>query len=273
MKSAFKKCFFISLEFLGINACFRYLNRGKLKTLMYHSISPSGQFFKNSVSAESFAKQINYLSKRYSILKMTQTGQIVGYDSKRVNVLLTFDDGFVDNYTVAVPILARFNMSAIFFVITECLREGQPPSFIKERFGEHSNLPLYKTINTAQARELLNRGMNIGSHSCSHFDYTKATSESGLADALESKVVLEKELGVAIESFAFPLGRYQPNQIELLKKNYRRIFTTEHGFNSLDDCVFYRNEVSSYFHLCCTASGALDSFSTLLKRLNGDFLS
>ena len=269
MKFIFKGIFFFCLEWLGVNAYFRYKNRGKIKTLMFHSISPRGPFFDNSVSPESFTRQLLHLSKKYSILKLSQDGQLSGYCADKVNVLLTFDDGFVDNYLVAAPILNRFKITAAFFVIAECLVEGSPPSFIKLRQIEQANPDSYKTLTILQAQGLLAMGMSIGSHGGRHPDYSKLTPEMGIQDAIDSKSFIEAALGVPVESFAFPWGRFQDKQTEIIETAFRRIFTTEHGFNtSIDDKVFSRNEVANYLHLCCAASGALDFFSTLL-RVNG----
>ena len=264
MKTILKNALFVAMEWLGANAYFRHRNKGRVKVLLFHSISPPGLFFGNAVSADSFAQQLEYLSKRYSILRLTQEGQLSGYEPTKVNILLTFDDGFIDNYAVAAPILARFNMSATFFVIAECLPEGRPPSFIMKRLGGEPNLDVYRTFTTTQAQELLTMGMTIGSHSVSHIDYTTISAEAGTKDALESRVLIEAAMGVPISSFAFPWGRLQEQQAETLKRSYRRIFITEHGFNSINDFIFNRNEVANLSQLRCAASGALDYFSALV---------
>ena len=269
MKLILKGIFFFCLEWSGVNAYFRYKNRGKIKTLMFHSISPPGLFFNNAVSADSFTRQMSYLSKKYSILQLSQNGQLSGYSTNKVNVLLTFDDGFVDNYLVAAPILNNFKITAVFFVIAECLADGSPPSFIKSRQIEQANPDVYKTLTIPQAHGLLAMGMSIGSHGSRHPDYSKIAHEMGIQDAVDSKSFIEAALGVPVESFSFPWGRFQDKQTEILKTAYRRVFTTEHGFNALDDEVFFRNEVANYPHLCCTASGALDFFSILLRRPYG----
>ena len=82
---------------------------------------------------------------------MNQDGQLEGYSPQKVNILLTFDDGFIDNYTVVAPILTKFNMSAIFFLITDFMPVGTPPNFITQTANEYNNLTAYKTIKTVQA--------------------------------------------------------------------------------------------------------------------------
>ena len=204
MRIILKNAFFYAMEWLGVNKYFRYRYRGLVKTLMFHSISPPGQFFKNAISASIFTRQLHHLSKKYSILNMSQDGHLSGYDPMKVNILLTFDDGFIDNYTVAAPILAEFKMSAVFFVIADCLLKGSPPKFIVGNMVEDSMPNIYRTINKTQTQELLAMGMTVGSHGNNHFDYTSISADAGLDDARESQKKIEAEIGVPIESFAFP---------------------------------------------------------------------
>jgi peptidoglycan/xylan/chitin deacetylase (PgdA/CDA1 family) len=102
--------------------------------------------------------------------------------------------------------------------------------------------------------------MTIGSHGCTHPDYKIISYNAGLSDAFNSKILIENMLDLPISAFAFPWGHYQNNQPEELKKLYKFIFTTEHGFNSINDSVFCRNEVANAYHLRSSASGSLDYF-------------
>lgn len=264
MRNMFKLTLFFILEYSGSNALFRYLNRGKIKVLMYHSISPVGSYFNNSVSESEFICQINYLLKHYSILSVTQDGQFLNVVPNKVNVLLTFDDGFKDNYTIAAPILSRFGLSAVFFVIGECLESGAAPSFVKNRLGKSPIPDVYRTVNVSEAIEMHHMGMIIGSHGQVHVDYSKVSFEDGMKDALESKVLIEKEIEKPVALFAFPWGKYQELHLVKLAGVYRRIFITQHGFNAQDDFMFHRNEISNTPHLWCAASGALDFFRELI---------
>ena len=232
---------------------------------MYHSISRTGLYFNNSVSEADFISQVNYLSKYYSVLKVSQQGEFSGYDPKRVNVLLTFDDGFRDNYTVAAQLLVRAGLSGVFFVLSECLHNGDIPSFIKSRFGHLALNQAYNTFTTIEAREMIQIGMTIGSHGQSHIDYSKHPFKDCSQDALEAKRDIEDEICMPVALFAFPWGKFQESQLDEFKGLYRRIFTTQHGFNCLDDFVFYRNEIANTPHLWCAASGALDFFIGLIR--------
>lgn len=250
-----------------MNAFFRLRNSGKIKVLMFHSISPPGLFFDNAVSADDLTRSISHLLKKYSVLSLSQDGRLVGYCRNKVNVLLTFDDGFVDNCKVAVPILNNFGISGVFFVIADCLEVGNTPSHItvKSDRSNAGDVDMYRTMTIPQARELIGLGMSIGSHGCNHPDYMSIDYQAGIQDAVNSKKRIEAMLGIPVHAFAFPWGRYQDHQPGELNTSYQWVFTTEHGVDSIEDRVFCRNEVADYFHLRCAASGSLDFFKRALQ--------
>lgn len=255
-----KKFFLLYLELSGVNAFFRWKNAGKVKVLMFHSISPPGVYFDNAISVEDFSASLNYLSKNYSILKLTQRGDFVGYCPDKINVLLTFDDGFVDNFNVAAPIMKRLGISGVFFLIADCLKDGHVPRHINIKSDRKHvfDTSAYQTMTISQVRALLDSGMTIGSHGCAHPDYTAIDYHEGINDALVAKAQIQAVCDVSISAYAFPWGRFQDNQQNELGVHYQRIFTTNHGFNKLDDIVFCRNEVANFQHLRCAVSGSLD---------------
>lgn len=257
MKDLIKTVFFISLEICLVNKLFRYLNKRKIKVLLYHNIVNSEKtLFSNAVKQKIFRKQIKYLQKNYNIVSLSQDGKWHNISKEKVNVLLTFDDGFINNNEVVLPILLEFGIEASFFIITQCLDKGSVPSFIQNP----NNHQEFRTINTSQAKYMLEKGMNIGSHTLHHNDFSKLSLNDSLENAKQSKQYLEKTLGTPIECFAFPWGFYREEQIEPIKKIFSRIFTVKHGFNLKEDQILNRNEVDGLYHLYATASGALDYF-------------
>lgn len=260
-----KKILFYTLELSAINALFRWKNAGKVKALMFHSISEPGRYFDNAISEEDFRLSLHYLKKRYSILRFDQDGGIFGYCPDRVNVLLTFDDGFIDNLKFAAPAMKDLDISGVFFLIADCMTAGAVPDHIEIKSTRNLEIDTghYRTLNVSQAVKLLNYGMTIGSHGCNHIDYTKSDYRTGIMDAIISKHRISESLGVAINAYAFPWGNHHPNHPDDLCAHYRHIFTTQHGFNLIDDRIFFRSEVANFLHLRCAASGALDFFKEI----------
>lgn len=260
MKKIIKLIIFISFEILQINKFFRYLNKGKIKVLLYHNIVIDSRqtLFSNAISKKIFIKQLQYLKKHYNIVSLSQNGEWHNLSDEKVNILLTFDDGFINNYEIAFPILLEFKVPAYFFIIYDCIETGDIPLFIQKRYSDSNNISEFKTINSKKMKEMLEKGMNIGSHSLFHNDFSKMSVSESVHNAEQSKQYLEKKLKTQVECFAFPWGFYQEQQIEPIKKIFSRIFTVKHGFNLKQDQILNRNEVDGFFHMCTTASGTLD---------------
>ena len=262
MKNLIKLIIFIAFETLLINKFFRYLNKGKIKVLLYHNIVINSRqtLFTNAISKKIFIKQLQYLKQHYNIVSLSQDGEWHGLSDKKVNILLTFDDGFINNYDIVLPILLEFKISAYFFIISDYVETGYIPLFMQKRYLDSEKLSEFKTINSNQMTEMLKKGMNIGSHSLFHNDFSKISVSDAVQNAEQSKQDLQEMLNTSVECFAFPWGFYQEQQIEPIKKIYRRIFTVKHGFNLKQDQILNRNEVDGFFHMCSTASGGLDWF-------------
>ena len=253
-----KTLFFLALDWLGINALFRRRNRGKIKVLLYHNVTPGGRGFDFAIGPEEFDSQLRHLKSRYNVLGIAQSGAWRGYRPDRVNVLITFDDGFSNNLEVAAPILVRHGISALFFLIVDCLETGAPPPFVEKYGRDSSDLTGYRTLDTQGAMALIRFGMTIGSHSLAHRDFSAMEDGEAEADAKDARQKLEALLGCEVALFAFPWGKHRPGQEARLASLHRRVFLTKHGFAGPEDRVLPRNEVAGSAHLRAAASGALD---------------
>lgn len=265
--SLIKAAFFLALELSQINRLFRFINRGKVKVLMYHSITARGLCFENGVAPDDFLRQVRYLRKHFHVVPAGALNQQNAYVLDQVNVVITFDDGFKDNRTVATEILRREGLSAIFFAIADCIEQGDVPGFLRRRLGNAASVPTYRTINSADMAEMISFGMVIGAHGVRHEDYSDLDYSQGIDDATEAQRMVQAQIGVAVENFAFPWGRYREGQETDLLSIYRRVFLTDHGFNVPSDRVMFRNEVFSASQLGAAASGSLDFFRDLRLRL------
>lgn len=264
--SLIKAVFFWALEFGQINRLFRFVNRGKVKVLMYHSITARDMFFENGVAPDDFLRQVRYLQKHFHVVPASALNQQNAYVHDQINVVITFDDGFKDNRLVATEILRREGLSAIFFTIADCVEKGDVPGFLRRRLGNADSEPAYRTINSADMAEMLSFGMVIGAHGVRHEDYSNLDYSQGIDDANEAQRMVQTQIGVAVENFAFPWGRYRKGQETDLLSIYERVFLTDHGFNALGDRVMFRNEVFSTSQLGAAASGSLDFFRDLTLR-------
>lgn len=128
-------------------------------------------------------------------------------------VLLTFDDGYADVLYHAEPILHRLHMPAVAFVITDRV-SGSDPSFLDWR----------------DLRDLERDGFTIGSHTVHHLDLAELSSAQAWYELESSRATLEKRLGVPVDWFAYPAGRYDASVLSLVRRaGYLLAVTTQPG--------------------------------------------
>jgi peptidoglycan/xylan/chitin deacetylase (PgdA/CDA1 family) len=99
----------------------RTLIRSQIAILMYHRVGPQNDNWSlETTSLENFEKQIRYLSRNYEILLVEQLAQLIreGKDLPTKAVVITFDDGYRDNYVYGFPILRKYHVPATIFLST-----------------------------------------------------------------------------------------------------------------------------------------------------------
>ncbi|MFZ5823322.1 MAG: polysaccharide deacetylase family protein [Bacillota bacterium] len=125
-------------------------------------------------------------------------------------VALTFDDGYADFYTAALPLLQKHGMVGTLFVITG--KVGQPGY-----------------ITWQQAQAISAAGMEIGSHTVTHPDLRYLDPRRLRAELGDSRLLLEERLGVSVRFFAYPAGRYSDQTLALMPELYWGAVTTHPG--------------------------------------------
>lgn len=177
-----------------------------LPILVYHIVRPSYPDDSRAVRAlaltpEAFDAEMLYLhTAGYHVIsfqdleKYFQTGKLLPGKA----VIISFDDGWSDQYMYAFPILKKYHFAATFFVFTNSI-------------GRHGFL------TWDQLKEMRDAGMTIGNHSRSHPYLATITDSYTLWDEIYgSKQVLEKELGVPINQFAYPFGQYNEATLKMV---------------------------------------------------------
>ena len=162
--------------------------RIRLPILMYHHIdttSSTNKFVAGLyVSPLEFEKQVAYLTKKnYKTVNISEFNTILssGKNPEQKTVMITFDDGLKSHYTQAYPILKKYGQTGVFFVISN-------RSYITHQ----------------QLKEMANNGMGIESHSKTHPDLTKVSTEELSAEIVGSKSVLESITGKRVTGIAYP---------------------------------------------------------------------
>ncbi|HSL41869.1 MAG TPA: polysaccharide deacetylase family protein [Anaerolineales bacterium] len=165
--------------------------------LLYHHIGFSLQgetvYY---VSPESFDQQMSLLYQwGYKTISVELLVQAItqGAQLPPKPVILTFDDGSESTYATAMPIMQRYGLTGVSYIVLNYL-----------------GIPRY--MSTDQIRSLHAAGWEIGSHGLSHVELTTQPRKHE-AEVIESRRRLEKFLGVPVTSFAYPYGVYDDDSL------------------------------------------------------------
>lgn len=167
----------------------------KIPILMYHYISDINRKTTRegrtlSVTPKVFAEQLDALKMNgYTTIRFADI--LSGSTLPQKPIILTFDDGYLDAAEKALPALLLRQMVGTFFIISG-------------RIGRNG----YMTLN--DLRLLTDNGMEIGAHTVNHPDLRKLTPQKQRFEIGESAAYLRKILGVPVQVFAYPSGKYKP---------------------------------------------------------------
>jgi peptidoglycan/xylan/chitin deacetylase (PgdA/CDA1 family) len=175
----------------------------RARILVYHSISddPLNPF---SVSPADFEEQVRYLAREYNVISLEELVACIRDDEGEIppdSVVLTFDDGFRDNYVRAYPILKRYGVPATIFVIVERLESDR--DVLSQSGVQRPGLYL----SWGEVLEMSEDGISIGSHTLTHPWLIKVTLEQARREINESRACLEQHLRKPVHLFAYPGGR------------------------------------------------------------------
>ena len=174
--------------------------------LMYHSVSPYDEDpYEVTMTPQRFEQQMRWLRSRG--LHGISMGELLGAAAEgqtRRLVGLTFDDGYQDFVTNAMPILQRYGFTATAFVLAGRLGGENAWS----RPGPHKAL-----LTAAEVREVAKAGIEIASHGLEHVSLLKADDARLCAETMRSRAILEELLGQPIRGFAYPYGHSDPRVV------------------------------------------------------------
>lgn len=215
--------------------------------LYYHSVMYE-QGNEVRMPPEQFEAQMAYLwDKGYESITLDQLDK--AFNNRGVlpakPFVITFDDGYVDNYTNAFPILEKYRFTASVFMVT---------SYIG---GEGF-------MSWPQLKELSANGWEIEGHTVNHPYLSQMEKTSMLNELISSKETLEKGLAKKVKFFAYPYGDVNDKVEQAVKDTgYLMAFTTERGWadrNDLDEWHLKR--------VYCFADMGLNEFARRLQDPN-----
>lgn len=185
----------------------RRCEKKKIPILMYHSISDTdnARFRQFAVSPALFAEQMVYLHQ-HGYTPVTVTQFITARSQERAAfpvrpVILTFDDGFADFYSNALPVLRQYGFVATLYISTAFINGTS-------RWLRHEQETTRPILTWKQLTEIRSADIECGAHSHSHPQLDTLPSAAAREEILRSKRLLEDYLSCEICSFAYPFGYY-----------------------------------------------------------------
>jgi len=153
---------------------------------------------------------------------------------------LTFDDGWEENVTTALPLMQQYGYLSNQFYATDFIQNSQN--------GE------------AEAIQIINQfiaaGHGVDSHTVTHPDLTAITAEQSLNELTSSKAYLQSKFNLPINYFATPYGAYNASVKSQIMSNYTIHRTVDVGFNSKDNFDITRLKVQNVFSTTTAAEVA-----------------
>lgn len=202
--------------------------------LMYHHVNDLPPSVRDSylreltVSSTQFRQQLAFLAARGA--RTVGLAELLDYLNggpplPERPVILTFDDGYEDNYRVAYPLLRQAGLTGTFFVVANLV--GKPG---------------YMTWD--QLREMQANGMVIESHSLDHVDLRRQPPAELRRQLTESRRILEEQLGRPVRFLNYPAGQYTPEVIAAARAaGYLAAVTVNYHLIQRRDALFELNRV------------------------------
>ncbi|HBA65905.1 MAG TPA: polysaccharide deacetylase family protein [Methylococcaceae bacterium] len=202
-------------------------NNHKLITLMYHGTPTASPITNYSLRACLFQRHLAYLKNNgWHFVKVSELLEDKNFPPK--TIVLTFDDGYADNFENAFLPLIENGMKATWFIVTDCIgkhAQWMPPP------SEQT-----KMLSANQIREMSDAGMEIGSHTCSHRDLSQLPFQQQLDELTRSKHKLEDLLQKPITGFAYPFGRYNEDTLKAVSAaGYEWACSTRSGWHNKNE--------------------------------------
>ena len=197
--------------------------------LMYHLVDEPVKASSVYVRPDSFERQMEFLRlHRYRVVPLEKLVEDIkaGRKIPPKTVSITFDDGTIDNFTHAFPVLRKMGFPATIFMIT-------------------ANIDRPGWLSEEDLKILDDAGVTIGSHTVHHAFLPELSSEEVRRELTESKKRLEDVLGHEVRLFSYPAGGVTPAIKQAVKDaGYVGAVTTNYGKTRHDPYALHRVKVS-----------------------------
>jgi peptidoglycan/xylan/chitin deacetylase (PgdA/CDA1 family) len=201
--------------------------------LMYHIVAEpqSTQEARYCCTPPRFEAHMRYLQETGTrLLTLDQIADALDGRAEwpDAGVAVTFDDGFADTFSNALPVLTRYRIPATMFAVSDLI--GGTNNWMSAR-----GFPQRKLMSRSDLGKMSAAGFGIGSHTRTHPRLPELDAEGKRREIRDSKARLEDMIGGSVTTFAYPYGLYDEDARQAVQEaGYRLACSTRSGFNGPD---------------------------------------
>ena len=225
--------------------------------LMYHKVpdqdlASEHKIFVNKNNFEKhlqFFKKINFKTLTFGDLKQFRTGQRSFKEFPKKPLILTFDDGYVDNLLNAKPLLNKYGFKAQVFLLANQNIDSNTWDQKTASTVESSAAEKHMIVTSIERQKWICPEFEIGSHGLNHNKMPLMSRYEKILELTESKKSLEKEFGQKITTFAFTYGDTDEECAECCQEaGYDYGVNTDQGGLHLEDDPYSIFRVNMFPH-------------------------
>ncbi len=268
MRNIFWRC--IDIASILLHPVTRVLCRDRVRVLCYHKVSsiPQTNIYiqELAVPVDKFTAQMHFLARKgFNIITLDELISCRGENRNPPprTVIITFDDGYRDNYENAFPILREHGFKADIFLVTRYIGGRDALPWLKldeEMLKEYRE---WLPMGEAEIAEMDEYGISFGSHTATHCDLSKIDRAMAQEELVESKKALEEILSRPVTCFSYPYGALDSHVKEMVKAvGYRVAVSTKGGGNNLK---------ADAYELRRTLIDGGDSLSRFVRKVEGAY--
>lgn len=264
----------IDLVSMLIYPLVKLLSRNRIRILCYHRVydphQSNDEMEYYSVVPASFAHQMNYLDQNgFNVITPEQFIEYRGKKGKipPKSIIITFDDGYSDNYLNAFPSLVEHNFKGTFFVVTDYIGSENIFSWLnlgrRSQADSREHKEYWLPLGGEEIIKMAAQGSCIGSHTRTHSHLNQQDLGTVSEELKGSKERLQKILVKSVVCFSYPYGEFNELVKSLVKATgYQMAVTTKWGTNTLksDPLALRRLVVEGH-----------DSLGRFARKVNGAY--
>jgi peptidoglycan/xylan/chitin deacetylase (PgdA/CDA1 family) len=177
----------------------------RVAILCYHSIHPTKVFA--SADPALFEQHLAWFEEHCDVISLGKAMERChGVASERPAIVITFDDGYRDNYDYVFPLLTKYRFPATFFITTGLVERRAEVMQAFQRMRKCGRADV-EPMRWSQILEMQDAGFEFGSHTVSHANLFCLGDERARTELRQSKDVLQQKLAKNIDKIAYPFGK------------------------------------------------------------------